>query len=170
MSATPIGHREHPALMSHDTARTLTFACLSRYTLTLLLDQSSSPLVQRRDAIGRNNELPYTISSRLPTDVRRTAARARAIRPGAESTLPSGLAYPRPASPVNSPVSRASPGDASDDDFDAPRSGAIGPVRSVKSHSRRQPPGHIPRPRNAFILYRSWYVRQGFLADVEVSV
>ncbi|KAG9090215.1 hypothetical protein FS749_000740 [Ceratobasidium sp. UAMH 11750] len=27
-----------------------------------------------------------------------------------------------------------------------------------KSHSRRRPPGHIPRPRNAFILFRSHYV------------
>jgi hypothetical protein len=27
-----------------------------------------------------------------------------------------------------------------------------------KSHSRRRPPGHIPRPRNAFILFRMHYV------------
>lgn len=29
-----------------------------------------------------------------------------------------------------------------------------------KSHARKQPPGHIPRPRNAFILFRSALLRQ----------
>ncbi|ESK83727.1 HMG(highmobilitygroup)box domain-containing protein [Moniliophthora roreri MCA 2997] len=29
-----------------------------------------------------------------------------------------------------------------------------------KSHARKQPPGHIPRPRNAFILFRCDFVRQ----------
>ncbi|KAK1231231.1 hypothetical protein PQX77_005655 [Marasmius sp. AFHP31] len=29
-----------------------------------------------------------------------------------------------------------------------------------KSHARRQPPGHIPRPRNAFILFRCDFVKQ----------
>lgn len=28
-----------------------------------------------------------------------------------------------------------------------------------ESHSRRREPGHIPRPRNAFIIFRSFYVR-----------
>ncbi|KAJ1303938.1 hypothetical protein OPQ81_008349 [Rhizoctonia solani] len=32
------------------------------------------------------------------------------------------------------------------------------PVLKKPSHSRKRPPGHIPRPRNAFILFRSHYV------------
>ncbi|CAA7266677.1 unnamed protein product [Cyclocybe aegerita] len=34
------------------------------------------------------------------------------------------------------------------------------PDPSKKSHARKQPPGHIPRPRNAFILFRCDFVRQ----------
>ncbi|KAF9481487.1 hypothetical protein BDN70DRAFT_529605 [Pholiota conissans] len=34
------------------------------------------------------------------------------------------------------------------------------PDPSKKSHARRQPAGHIPRPRNAFILFRCDFVRQ----------
>ncbi|KIJ51181.1 hypothetical protein M422DRAFT_158039, partial [Sphaerobolus stellatus SS14] len=29
-----------------------------------------------------------------------------------------------------------------------------------KSHARKQPPGHIPRPRNAFILFRCFFVNE----------
>ncbi|QRV91619.1 HMG (high mobility group) box protein [Ceratobasidium sp. AG-Ba] len=85
-----------------------------------------------------------------------TAARARAIRSDAQ------IGYPRSGSPVSddSPGSREP---SPDDDCES----HVGPVRSIKSHSRRQPPGHIPRPRNAFILYRTWYVKQDFLAGVE---
>jgi HMG (high mobility group) box len=36
---------------------------------------------------------------------------------------------------------------------------ALGPP-AKKSHARRQPEGHIPRPRNAFILFRSDFVAQ----------
>jgi hypothetical protein len=34
------------------------------------------------------------------------------------------------------------------------------PDPSKKSHARKQPVGHIPRPRNAFILFRCDFVRQ----------
>lgn len=34
------------------------------------------------------------------------------------------------------------------------------PDPSKKSHARRQPPGHVSRPRNAFILFRCDFVRQ----------
>jgi len=34
------------------------------------------------------------------------------------------------------------------------------PDPSKKSHARKQPEGHIPRPRNAFILFRCDFVRQ----------
>ena len=34
------------------------------------------------------------------------------------------------------------------------------PDPSKKSHAKKQPPGHIPRPRNAFILFRCDFVRQ----------
>jgi len=36
----------------------------------------------------------------------------------------------------------------------------IPPDPSKKSHARKQPVGHIPRPRNAFILFRCDFVRQ----------
>lgn len=35
------------------------------------------------------------------------------------------------------------------------------PTTTKKSHARKQPIGHIPRPRNAFILFRCDLVRQG---------
>ncbi|KAF8647084.1 hypothetical protein AX16_006918 [Volvariella volvacea WC 439] len=42
------------------------------------------------------------------------------------------------------------------------------PDPSKKSHARKQPAGHVPRPRNAFILFRCDFVRQGKVpADVE---
>ncbi|KAG9099839.1 hypothetical protein FS749_000235 [Ceratobasidium sp. UAMH 11750] len=159
MPAMSLGLRESSrTLMSHDIPH-----------------QSGPPLALRRGAIERGNGLPYTTtqtalpldgSPRLPTP----AARARAVHSGSESAqVRSGILHPRSGSPVSedSPVSRASPSDLSDDDCESPRRGGVGPVRTVKNHSRRQPPGHIPRPKNAFILYRSWYVKEGFLADVE---
>ncbi|KDQ49739.1 hypothetical protein JAAARDRAFT_113690, partial [Jaapia argillacea MUCL 33604] len=39
-----------------------------------------------------------------------------------------------------------------------PCSSVTRPTR--KSHARKQPPGHIPRPANAFILFRSDFVRK----------
>ncbi|KAG2008490.1 specific transcriptional repressor [Coprinopsis cinerea AmutBmut pab1-1] len=37
---------------------------------------------------------------------------------------------------------------------------SMGPTRTrSNSHSRRTKPGHIPRPKNAFILYRSWFYK-----------
>ncbi|CAE6389779.1 unnamed protein product [Rhizoctonia solani] len=53
------------------------------------------------------------------------------------------------------------------EDIDPARTSTVGPIRVAKNHGRRQLPGHIPRPRNAFILYRSWYVKQGFLTGIE---
>ncbi|KAJ1310867.1 hypothetical protein OPQ81_009385 [Rhizoctonia solani] len=83
--------------------------------------------------------------------------------PGDDSLLPSGGSAPQVrASPDldhNPPLSHEDP--------DSTQTNTVGPIRVTKTHSRRQPPGHIPRPRNAFILYRSWYVRQGFLSDIE---
>lgn len=44
------------------------------------------------------------------------------------------------------------------------------PTAKKQSHSRRRPPGHIPRPRNAFILFRSYYVAAQLIpGKVEVS-
>ncbi|KAF9021236.1 HMG-box [Hymenopellis radicata] len=34
------------------------------------------------------------------------------------------------------------------------------PDPTKKSHARKRPPGHVPRPRNAFILFRCDFVRQ----------
>ncbi|KAG8737102.1 hypothetical protein FRC10_008569 [Ceratobasidium sp. 414] len=148
MAAMSLGLRDSGrALMHHDIPH-----------------QSGPPLALRRDAIGRSNGLSYATSNNtfLPHDSPRLpapAARARTVRSGAESAQARSVTlHPRSGSPIleDSPVPRASPPDLSDDDCDSPRRSDIGPVRSIKSHGRRQPPGHIPRPRNAFILYRSW--------------
>ncbi|KAJ8474619.1 hypothetical protein ONZ45_g15887 [Pleurotus djamor] len=42
----------------------------------------------------------------------------------------------------------------------APASNPISGPSLKKSHARKQPPGHIPRPCNAFILFRCDFVRQ----------
>ncbi|KAH8109636.1 hypothetical protein DFH11DRAFT_911278 [Phellopilus nigrolimitatus] len=34
-------------------------------------------------------------------------------------------------------------------------------TRASKSHARKKPDGHIPRPRNAFIIFRSEFVKNG---------
>ncbi|KAG8744236.1 hypothetical protein FRC10_010598 [Ceratobasidium sp. 414] len=59
-------------------------------------------------------------------------------------------ASPNPSAPSPPASSAASPY------FTEPLTPAQPPAK--KSHSRRRPPGHIPRPRNAFILFRSHYV------------
>ncbi|KAJ3735832.1 hypothetical protein DFJ43DRAFT_759659 [Lentinula guzmanii] len=41
----------------------------------------------------------------------------------------------------------------------------ISPGQKKKSHARKQPAGHIPRPRNAFILFRCDFVRQKKVPD-----
>lgn len=38
--------------------------------------------------------------------------------------------------------------------------------RKTKSHARKQNPGHVPRPRNAFILFRCNFVKQRVPDDV----
>lgn len=38
--------------------------------------------------------------------------------------------------------------------------------RKTKSHARRQKPGHVPRPRNAFILFRCDFVHQRVPNDI----
>ncbi|KAF8609420.1 hypothetical protein BDV93DRAFT_518242 [Ceratobasidium sp. AG-I] len=163
MSVTPLSLRGPRALIPHDISHT-----------------STSPLSLRRDAIECDHEFPYTTSNeifphgslRLPADnINKPVARPRAYYPGLEKGTSCSLIYPRTRSisplSCDSSISRASPVDISGDDLDSQQREITGPIRVPKSHSRRQPPGHIPRPRNAFILYRSWYVREGFLADVE---
>ncbi|KAG9106582.1 hypothetical protein FRC07_008780 [Ceratobasidium sp. 392] len=156
MPVTSLGLRESGRTLPHDTPH-----------------QSSSPLVLRPGAIERRSGLPTIDDTSLPHDPPRlstAAARARAVRLGTENAqAQTGILDFSSTSPIldNSPVS---PAEVSDDEYTPPRRSSIGPVRSIKSHSRRQPPGHIPRPKNAFILYRSWYVKQGFLNGIEASV
>lgn len=186
MSVTPLRLRGPRALIPHDIPRMLICAYRSQQELThapFFPDTSPSPRSLRRDAIECDHEFPYTTSNeifprdplRLPADnIKQPIARPRARYPGLERGAPFGhtRARARSISPLSydTAVSRASPVDVSEDDLDSQQREITGPIRVAKSHSRRQPPGHIPRPRNAFILYRSWYVRQGFLSDVEVSV
>lgn len=39
--------------------------------------------------------------------------------------------------------------------------------QGTKSHSRKKSPNHVPRPRNAYILYRSWSLARGNSSTVE---
>ncbi|KDN53247.1 hypothetical protein K437DRAFT_265905 [Tilletiaria anomala UBC 951] len=63
---------------------------------------------------------------------------------------------------------------ASDSDFSSSQFGSssssVGPVGASgvprsqkKSHARKRPAGHVKRPRNAFILFRSHVIQQGIL-------
>lgn len=56
-------------------------------------------------------------------------------------------------SPLESPV-------LSGDQLPSPDLSLLHQYSTKKSHARKQPPGHIPRPRNAFILFRSSLVHQ----------
>ncbi|KAG8730812.1 hypothetical protein FRC11_005753 [Ceratobasidium sp. 423] len=72
------------------------------------------------------------------------------------SPSPSGMTTPSESSNFPSPTDSA----LSPFFFDAPTpaSPTPEPVAKKPSHSRKRPPGHIPRPRNAFILFRMHYV------------
>jgi len=50
--------------------------------------------------------------------------------------------------------------------FQRPQSAYSRPLgQTKKSHSRKQPPGHVPRPRNAFIIFRCDFVHQKKLPE-----
>ncbi|KAL0576462.1 hypothetical protein V5O48_005505 [Marasmius crinis-equi] len=68
--------------------------------------------------------------------------------------LPSSIPFPDPAT-LNTYRDDHSTGGA--------HTSSAKPKR--KSHARRQPPGHIPRPRNAFILFRCDFVKQKKIPD-----
>ncbi|KEP51041.1 HMG (high mobility group) box protein [Rhizoctonia solani 123E] len=71
------------------------------------------------------------------------------------SPSPSGMTTPSDSSSVPSPTDSA----LSPFFLDAITPAALAPEPAKKpSHSRKRSPGHIPRPRNAFILFRSHYV------------
>ncbi|CAE6446331.1 unnamed protein product [Rhizoctonia solani] len=152
--------------MVHQSLR-LAPACIDSFHL---FPDTSISLSALQNASGSyHNEPAYTTSNdtfsrdspRFPTEGE--APNHQLYYPSNDSLLSSGgSALQARASPElnDTPTSPH-------EDLDSIQTGAVGPIRVAKSHSRRQPPGHIPRPRNAFILYRSWYVRQGFLSDVE---
>ncbi|KAH7344429.1 hypothetical protein B0J17DRAFT_635396 [Rhizoctonia solani] len=153
MSVMPKSSRPSRALVSPDSS----------------FDTSASLSTLQHASSDYYNEAVYTTpnnpstrySPRFPTE--RKAPNYRLHYPNDDSLLPSG---------GSAPQARASP-DLNDTlplphaYLNSAQAGTVGPNRVTKNHSRRQLPGHIPRPRNAFILYRSWYVRQGFLSDVE---
>lgn len=91
--------------------------------------------------------------------------------PGTATHMSSPTATPTSAepSPFPSPVdSVLSPYFA---EPATPASVSSEPARSKQSHSRKRPPGHIPRPRNAFILFRSHYVAAQLIpGKVEVRI
>ncbi|KAK0200085.1 hypothetical protein DFS33DRAFT_217357 [Desarmillaria ectypa] len=68
------------------------------------------------------------------------------------------LSYPSPT-PTTTPTTPVSSSAVLSNALSQPTS-FIPQSGSKKSHARRQTPGHIPRPRNAFILFRCDFVRQ----------
>ncbi|KAJ7641437.1 high mobility group box domain-containing protein [Roridomyces roridus] len=72
--------------------------------------------------------------------------------------LPSDSEYSLSSYPSLSDSSR--PQTTAIDTQDLPVPTTPQPFPTKKSHARKQPQGHIPRPRNAFILFRCDYTRQ----------
>ncbi|QRV95772.1 HMG (high mobility group) box protein [Ceratobasidium sp. AG-Ba] len=85
-------------------------------------------------------EVMYTTS----TSVDFADTTSHVSSPSTMATLSDTSGFSSPASSAPSPY------------FTEPSTPAEPPIK--KSHGRRRPPGHIPRPRNAFILFRSHYV------------
>ncbi|KAJ3774811.1 hypothetical protein FB446DRAFT_453683 [Lentinula raphanica] len=68
--------------------------------------------------------------------------------------------------PTHGPEHEKSPGVLSSSlPYPDPYSLNFPPDPKKKSHARKQPKGHIPRPRNAFILFRCDFVRQKKIPD-----
>ncbi|PPQ81989.1 hypothetical protein CVT25_014640 [Psilocybe cyanescens] len=87
---------------------------------------------------------PFDVSIQIPSS----------LSPSLISPLPSNFEH---ASPISKSENPASPLADPPFDVDAPST-----VPSRKnSHARRRDPGHIPRPRNAFIFFRSAYINSG---------
>lgn len=71
-----------------------------------------------------------------------------ATTPSSVSSLPSQASF---IPPPQHPYTRA---------YGLPQPTYHPPDRTKKSHARKQPEGHVPRPRNPFILFRCDFVRQ----------
>ncbi|KAF8734389.1 high mobility group, partial [Rhizoctonia solani] len=69
--------------------------------------------------------------------------------PSEMAITPDSSDFPSPADSAFSPFIM---------DIPTPTSSAPEPVAKKPSHSKKRPAGHIPRPRNAFILFRSHHV------------
>ena len=97
----------------------------------------------------RNIEAIVAGSSRLPTSGRTLSVAAASVSHqhtiAEDHPYMTGCELRRGACPYSSPTDDIQPA----------------PVpQTKKSHSRKQPEGHIPRPRNAFILFRCDFVAQ----------
>ncbi|RDB16500.1 hypothetical protein Hypma_002958 [Hypsizygus marmoreus] len=64
------------------------------------------------------------------------------------TTMPTSVSSTKPTRPINLPIPTYLPQDP-----------------TKKSHARKQPHGHVRRPRNAFILFRCDFVRQKKVPD-----
>lgn len=71
-----------------------------------------------------------------------------------DATAPS----PRSSSPIPVTINPSKLRTDADHEADAPNATPTATVSRRNNHSRKRDPGHVPRPRNAFILFRSDYV------------
>jgi hypothetical protein len=124
-----------------------------RFATPVVLPQPQSPSTFKHDhhwaPPARNIEAIVAGSSRLPTSDRTlsTAPASASHQHTIAEDYPymTGRELRRGACPYSAPT---------DDIQLAPE------PQTKKSHSRKQPDGHIPRPRNAFILFRCDFVAQ----------
>jgi HMG (high mobility group) box len=131
----------------------LSFHMPVRFATPVILPLPQSPSTFKHEhhwaSPARNIEAVVAGSSRLPTPDRTfpTAPASASHRHTIAKDPPimTGRELRRGACPNSTPT---------DDIQPAPE------PQTKKSHSRKQPEGHIPRPRNAFILFRCDFVAQ----------
>lgn len=131
----------------------LSFHMPVRFTTPVILPQPQSPSTLKHEqhwaSPARNIEAIVAGSSRLSTSDRTpsTAPASTSHQHTIAEDFPymTGRELRRGASPYFIPTGDIQPGQE---------------PQTKKSHSRKQPDGHIPRPRNAFILFRCDFVAQ----------
>ncbi|KAF5310998.1 hypothetical protein D9619_007924 [Psilocybe cf. subviscida] len=113
--------------------------------------QRMSARLEKRTPVVYDNE-GWPITDGLDTPTRCTYEQESLDIAKRDATTP----VPRSPSPVPATINPSSLRIDADNEADVPTATATVPRRN--SHSRRRDPGHVPRPRNAFIIFRSHYI------------
>jgi HMG (high mobility group) box len=140
---------------SNEVTVPLSFHMPVRFATPVILPLPQSPSTFKHEdhwaSPARNIEAIVAGSSRLPTPDRTysTALAAASHQHTIAEDHPymTGRELRRGACPYSTPTNDMQPAPEPE-------------PQTKKSHSRKQPEGHIPRPRNAFILFRCDFVAQ----------